>query len=215
MRQDVWGEQPRQPKHSQLHTTVKRISGWTVDENTNSSSKSNLQKQNGHTFFVNRGNVFLTSKVGGRKPKEWSRRLSTLSRSSLSPTSSRPPPLRSSSTSSLSRTPPSQSSWTRGALRWSATIWTQTTLRGAYYIFEKVKIEQELENMLFRDRVYETPHSLLDNLSPGYRQAISCTIPIREDFPGKKWWLSEIAQINNLTGCSFFSGRQKQRFSTL
>ena len=59
MRQDVWGEQPRQPKHSQLHTTVKRISGWTVDENTNSSSKSNLQKQNGHTFFCKQGERLL------------------------------------------------------------------------------------------------------------------------------------------------------------
>lgn len=27
MRQDVWGEQPRQPKHNRLHTSVKRISG--------------------------------------------------------------------------------------------------------------------------------------------------------------------------------------------
>ena len=27
MRQDVWGEQPRQPKHNRLHTSVKGISG--------------------------------------------------------------------------------------------------------------------------------------------------------------------------------------------
>ena len=29
MRQDVWGEQPRQPKHNRLHASVKRISGET------------------------------------------------------------------------------------------------------------------------------------------------------------------------------------------
>ena len=31
MRQDVWGEQPRQPKHNRLHASVKRISGEKVE----------------------------------------------------------------------------------------------------------------------------------------------------------------------------------------
>ena len=31
MRQDVWGDQPRQPKHNRLHASVKRISGQKVE----------------------------------------------------------------------------------------------------------------------------------------------------------------------------------------
>ena len=125
--------------------------------------KYKMQKNEIHKYTNSccfRENVFLTSRVGERKRREWSRRLSTLSRSfhlltnlntntnmntnsntnkSLSRslpslTNWKLPPLKSSWTWSPLRTPPSRSSWTRGVSRWSAKAWTQTTQRGEEFL---------------------------------------------------------------------------------